>query len=77
MAIETDSDDIPRCSRPDRVGSPLAAYKLTNKLTLEAMRAVGTVWGPEGSLQCLGSAALFSKEELTMGSDHEVDEARR
>ena len=29
-----------------------------------------------GSLQYLGSAALFSKEELTMGSDHEVDEAR-
>ena len=29
-----------------------------------------------GSLQYLGSAALFSKEELTLGSDYEVDEAR-
>ena len=81
VAMETDSDDIPHCLRPNRVGRPHAAYAagynmVMNKLTLEAMRAVGTVWGPEGSLQYLGSAALFSKEELTMGSDYEVDEVR-
>ena len=64
---ETDSDDIPHYSRLDRVGHPLADYAagydlVANKIQLEAMRAIGTVWGPEGSLQCLGSAALFSKE---------------
>ena len=40
------------------------------------MRAIGTVWGPEGRLQCLGSAAIFSKEDLTMGSDYEVNGTR-
>jgi hypothetical protein len=40
------------------------------------MRAIGTVWGPEGRLQRLGSAAIFSKEDLTMGSDYEVDGTR-
>ena len=27
-------------------------------------------------MQCLGSAAIFSKEDLTMGSDYEVDGTR-
>ena len=41
------------------------------------MRDVGTVFGPEGRpWWCLGSAALLSKEDLTMGTDSEPDEAR-
>ena len=38
------------------------------------MRDVGTVFWPEGCLWCLGSAALLSKEDLTMGTDYEPDE---
>jgi hypothetical protein len=77
----TDSDDFPRYLRPDRVGRPLADYApgydmVAHKTQKDAMRAVGTVWGPEGRLQCLGSAAIFSKEDLTMGSDYEVDGTR-
>ena len=81
LELETDRDDVPRFLRPDRVGRPITEYaasydQVANKVQLEAMRAVGTVFGPEGRLQCLGSAALFSKEELTMGTDYAVDEAR-
>ena len=66
---------------PDRVGRPLADYApqydmVANKIQKDAMRAIGTVWGPEGLLQCVGSAAIFSKEDLTMGSDYEVDGMR-
>ena len=76
--VDTDSDDVPRYLQPDRVGRPLADYApgydmVANKIQKDAMRAIGTVWGPEGRLQCLGSAAIFSKEDLTMGSDYEVD----
>ena len=81
MEVETDSDDIPRCMRPDRVGCPIAEYAagydlVANKVQLEAMRAVETVFGSEGQLQCLGLAALFSKKEITMGTDYEADETR-
>jgi hypothetical protein len=79
--VDTDSDDVPRYLQPDRVGRPLADYApgydmVENKIQKDAMRAIGTVWGPEGRLQCLGSAAIFSKEDLTMGSDYEVDGTR-
>ncbi len=79
--VDTDSDDVPRYLQPDRVGRPLADYApgydmVANKIQKDAMRAIGTVWGPEGRLQCLGSAAIFSKEDLTMGSDYEVDGTR-
>ena len=79
--VDTDSDDVPRYLHPDRVGRPLADYApgydmVDNKIQKDAMRAIGTVWGPEGRLQCLGSAAIFSKEDLTMGSDYEVDGTR-
>jgi hypothetical protein len=78
---DSDSDAIPRYLRPDRVGRPLADYApgyemVAHKIQKDAMRAIGTVWGPEGRLQCLGSAAIFSKEDLTMGSDYEVDGTR-
>ena len=78
---DTDSDAVPRYLHPDRVGRPLADYApgydmVANKIQKDAMRAIGTVWGPEGRLQCLGSAAIFSKEDLTMGSDYEVDGTR-
>jgi hypothetical protein len=49
---------------------------VVNKIQKDAMRAIGTVWGPEGLLQCVGSAAIFSKEDLTIGSDYEVDATR-
>ena len=49
---------------------------VANKIQQDSMRAIGTVWGPEGRLQCLGSAALFSKEDLIMGTDYEVDGTR-
>ncbi len=79
--VDTDSDAIPRYLRPDRVGRPLADYApgydmVAHKIQKDAMRAIGTVWGPEDRLQCLGSAAIFSKENLTMGSDYEVDGTR-
>ena len=59
---DSDSDAIPRYLRPDRVGRPLADYApgyemVAHKIQKDAMRAIGTVWGPEGRLQCLGSAA--------------------
>jgi hypothetical protein len=78
---DSDSDAIPRYLRPDRVGRPLADYApgyemVAHKIQKDAMRAIGTVWGPEGRLQCLGSAAFFLKEDLTMGSDYEVDGTR-
>ena len=78
VEVDTDSDDVPRFWHPDRVGRPLADYApgydmVANKIQKDSMRAIGTVWGPEGRLQCLGSAALFSKKELTMGTDYEVD----
>ena len=49
--METDSDDVPRFLHPDRVGRPIADYApgydlVANKVQLEAMRAIGTVWGP-------------------------------
>jgi hypothetical protein len=49
---------------------------VANKIQKDAMRAISTLWGPEGRLQCLGSAAIFSKEDLTMGSDYEMDGTR-
>ena len=66
-AVETDSDEIPRCSKSRARWPFLDAYAagydvVANKIAREGMRAVGTVWGPERGLQCLGSAALFSKE---------------
>ena len=82
VEADTDSDDeVPRFLRPDRVGRPLADYApgydmVAHKIQKDAMRAIGTVWGPEGRLQCLGSAALFSKEDRTMGTDYEVDGTR-
>ena len=81
MDADSDSDAIPRYLRPDRVGRPLADYApgyemVAHKIQKDAMRAIGTVWGPEGRLQCLGSAAFFLKEDLTMGSDYEVDGTR-
>ena len=62
--VDMDSDDVPRYLHPDRVGRPLADYApgydmVANKIQKDAMRAIGTVWGPEGRLQCLGSAAIF------------------
>jgi hypothetical protein len=78
---DSDSDAIPRYLRPDRVGRPLADYApgyemVAHKIQKDAMRAIGTVWGPEGRLHCLGSAAIFNKEDLAMGSDYEVDGTR-
>ena len=64
--VDTDSDDVPRYLHPDRVGRPLADYApgydmVANKIQKDSMRAIGTVWGPEGRLQCLGgSVAIFS-----------------
>ena len=51
VEVETDSDDVPRYLHPDRVGRPIADYApgydlVANKVQLEAMRAIGTVWGP-------------------------------
>ena len=48
---DTDSDDVPRYLHPDRVGRPLADYApgydmVANKIQKDAMRAIGTVWGP-------------------------------
>ena len=66
MDVDTDSDDVPRYLHPDRVGRPLADYApgydmVANKIQKDSMRAIGTVWGPEGRLQCLGgSVAIFS-----------------
>jgi hypothetical protein len=81
VEVETDSDNVPRRMRPDRVGRPITEYAagydlVANKVQLEAMRVEETVFGSEGQLQCLGSAALFSKKEITMGTDYEADEAR-
>ncbi len=82
MDADTDSDDVPRYLHPDRVRRPLADYApgydmVANKIQKDAiMRAIGTVWRPERRLQCLGSAAIFFKEDLTMGSGYEVDGTR-
>ena len=81
VEVDTDSDDVPRFWHPNRVERPLADYApgydmVANKIQMDAMRAIGTVWGPEGRLQCLGSAAIFSKEDFTMGTDYEVDGTR-
>ena len=81
MDADSDSDAISRYLRPDRVGRPLADYApgyemVAHKIQKDAMRAIGTVWGPEGRLQCLRSAAIFSKEDLAMGSDYAVDGTR-
>ena len=65
------------------VGRPIAeeyaaGYDLVaNKVQLEAMRAVRQC-SDRKPVEVLGSAALFSKEELTMGTaDYEVDENGR
>ena len=81
MEADVDSDDEPRHKRLNSLGRPfvefVAGYEMvTNQVQLKAMRDVGTVFGPEGRLQCLGSAALLSKEDLTMGTNYESDEAR-
>ena len=66
VEVDTDSDDdVPRFLHPDRVGRPLADYApgydmVANKIQQDSMRVIGLVWGPEGRLQCLGLAALFS-----------------
>ena len=68
--------------RPDCVGRPIAEYAagydlVANKVQLEAMRAVRQC-SDRKPVEVLGSAALFSKEELTMGTaDYEVDENGR
>ena len=61
---------------PLRIMPPVIYDMVAHKIQKDAMRAVGTVWGPEARLQCLGSAAIFSKEDLTMGSEYEVDGTR-
>ena len=81
VEVDTDNDDVPRFLHPDCVGRSLADYAprydmVANKIQKDAMRAISTLWGPEGRLQCLGSAAIFSKEDLTMGSDYEMDGKR-
>ena len=62
----------------EKEGAQDGGYEMVaNQVQLKAMRDVGTVFGPEGQLHCLGSTALFLKEEeLTMGSDYEPYEAR-
>ena len=82
VEADTDSNYEPRYKRLHCVGRPFAEFAagyemVTNQVQLKAMRDVRTVFGPEGRLQRLGSAALLSKEEeLTMGTDYEPDEAR-